>query len=47
MKVLTFQINCLGSISSELTATESREVSLNEDVYDFQSITILLRNLTY
>ena len=26
---------CLGSISNGFTATESREVSLNENVYDF------------
>ena len=26
---------CLGSISDGLSATESREVSLNENMYDF------------
>ena len=26
---------CLGSISNELSATESKEVSLNGNVYDF------------
>ena len=39
---------CLGSISVGFSATESREVSLNGNVYDFfQSTTILLMNLTY
>ena len=26
---------CLGSVSNEFSANESREVSLNENVYDF------------
>ena len=42
---------CLGSISNGFSATESREVSLSENVYDFSDdffmITILLINLTY
>ena len=38
---------CLGSISDGFSATESREVSLNRNVYVFQSTTILLINLTY
>ena len=38
---------CLGSIFNGFSAIESREVSLNGNVYVFQSITILLTNLTY
>ena len=38
---------CLGSISDGFNATEFREVSLNRNVYVFQSTTILLINLTY
>ena len=38
---------CLGSISNGFSAHESREVSSNGNVYDFQSIPILLINLTY
>ena len=37
---------CLGSISNGFSALESREVSLNGNVYDFKSITIPLINLT-
>ena len=34
--MLTFQLNyCLGSIANGLTNTESREVSLNGNMYDF------------
>ena len=36
----------LESISNGLSATESREVSLNRNLYDYQSITILLKNST-
>ena len=35
MKMLTFQHNYLGSISNRFSATEFREVSLNENVHDF------------
>ena len=36
IKMLTFQLNyCLGSIANGLTNTESREVSLNGNMYDF------------
>ena len=38
---------CLWSISDGFSANESREVSLNGNVYDFQLITILLINLTF
>ena len=38
---------CLRSISNRFSATLSREVSLNENMYDFSVITILLINLTY
>ena len=37
----------LGSISNGLGATESREVSLKGNVYDFQSDTMLFLSLTY
>ena len=36
---------CLGSISNEFSAFESREVSLKGHVYDFQPLTITLINL--
>ena len=38
---------CLGGISNKFSATESREVPLKEMFMIFQSITILLINLTY
>ena len=37
----------LGSVSNRFNNTESREVSLNQICMIFQSITILLINLTY
>ena len=36
-----------GSICDGFSAIESTEVSLNRKMYDFQSITILLINVTY
>ena len=38
---------CIRSISNGFSPTESREETLNGNVYNFQSITILLINLTY
>ena len=38
---------CHGSISNGFSGTGYREVSLNENLYDFQSIAILLISLTY
>ena len=38
---------CLGSISNDFYAVYTREVHLKRNVYDFQSITMLLANLTY
>ena len=38
---------CLGSLSNGFDATESREVSLKGNIYVFQSITVLLINVTY
>ena len=38
---------CLESISHEFVATEPSKVAFKRNVYDFQSITILLINLTY
>ena len=38
---------CLGSISNEFCATESREVFWNGNGNDFQSIAIILINMTY
>ena len=35
IKRLTFQLNLSGSISNGFSATESREVSLNRNVYEF------------
>ena len=36
LTMLTFRLNfCLGSISNGFSGTESREVSLNGNVYDF------------
>ena len=35
MEFSTFQLNCLGNISNEFFAVESREVSLKGTAYDF------------
>ena len=49
IKMFNFQHNSVSEayLMDLVSAIESREVSLNGNVYDFQLITILLINLTF